>query len=91
MAYLTTSTDPDAEDEAFRVTATSDGKGDFGKVSAVNKDSTIDDAQEQVYELQLPVALASSEEIKEGNGDEIVNMDLVVSPARTVAKSFVFG
>ena len=88
VAYLTTSSDLDAEDEAFRITASTDGKGDFAKASSVNKDVVIDDAQEQVYELRLPVALESSGEIKEGNGDDIVQMNLVVSPARTVPKSF---
>ena len=88
VAYLTTSSDLDAENEAFRITASTDGKGDFVKASSVNEDVVIDDAQEQVYELRLPVALESSGEIKEGNGDDIVQMNLVVSPARTVPKSF---
>ena len=47
----------------------------------------IDDAEVQEYKLELPVALESSKEIKEGNGDEPVNMSLIVSPARTLPKS----
>ncbi len=91
IAYLTTSSDIDAENEAFRITATTtaDPIGVFKKASTVNKDFVIDDDEEQVYKLQLDsVALESSGEIKEGNGGEAEAMTLVVSPARTVPKSF---
>ena len=92
-AYLETIEDPDAEDEVFRISASATARapetvGDFGAAATKNADVTIDDAQEQVYELRLPVALESSGEIKEGNDDDIVQMNLVVSPARTVPKSF---
>ena len=88
MVYLTTTADVDAEDEAFRITASTKADTTFSGATAVNKDIVIDDTQEQVYKLQLPVALESSGEIDEGNGDEAVEMQLVVTPARTVPKSF---
>ena len=52
-AYLTTREDNDAEDEVFRITASAkaDDGGVFSAATAVNKDVTIDDAQEQAYEF----------------------------------------
>ena len=88
MTYLTTLPDVDAEDETFRITASTTADAVFAKATSKNQNVTIEDAQEQVYALELPVALASSGEIKEGHGDNIVEMNLVVSPARTVPKSF---
>ena len=88
MTYLTTLSDVDAEDETFRITASTTADAVFAKATSKNQNVTIEDAQEQVYALELPVALASSGEIKEGHGDNIVEMNLVVSPARTVPKSF---
>ena len=88
MAYLTTSSDDDAENEKFRITASTTADAVFAKAGSKGQNVTIEDAQDQVYELELPVALASSGELKEGHGDEIVEMSLVVSPARTVPTSF---
>ena len=86
---LATSTDEDAEDEAFSIAAASKadelGVVGAGKGSAKSK---ILDAQEQTYTLQLPVALESTPEIKEGNGDVPVTMSLIVEPYRTLPKSF---
>ena len=93
MAYLNTAADDDAEDESFKITAsskaTTDGIFDAGKGSGKSATVKIDDDEEQEYRLQLDdVALESSGMFDEGHGDDPVEMTLMVSPARTLPKSF---
>ena len=88
---LDTMSDPDAEDETFRITASTaaDPDGIFSKATSVNKSVMIDDDEVQEYTLQIDdVALESSGMFDEGHGDEPVDMRLIVSPARTRPKSF---
>ena len=63
----------DAEDENFRITATSKAVPDiFGEVKAAaatsTTDVTVDDAEVQVYELKLPYEVGASMEFMEGYG-----------------------
>ena len=90
MVYLNTAGDVDAEDETFRIKATSEEHpGVFDAINPpVRETVVIDDDEVQEYKLELSVALESSKEFKEGNGDDPVNMTLVVSPPRTLPKSF---
>ena len=91
MAYLNTAGDDDAEDEAFRIRARAVTRAgdDFATSGWANQAVLIDDDEVQEYKLQLDdVALESSGMFDEGYGDEPVTMDLIVSPARTLPKSF---
>ena len=91
-AFLNTAGDPDAENETFRIRtrAVTVAGDDFASVTTwVNKNVKIVDDEVQEYTLQLDdVALESSGMFDEGNGDEPVTMKLLVSPARTLPKSF---
>ena len=89
-ATLETLTDDDAENEKFRITASAPAvAGVFAAAKAVNKDITIEDAEEQVYALQLnSVVLEGDGMFDEGHGDEPVEMTLMVSPTKTRPKSF---
>ena len=88
MVYLNTEADDDAEDERFTISASSkEVPGVFEKAGA-GATVMIDDDEVQEYKLELPVALENSKELKEGNGDDPVAMTLVVSPPRTLPKSF---
>ena len=91
-AYLNTAGDPDAENETFRIRtrAVTVAGDDFASVTTwVNKIVKIVDDEVQEYTLQLDdVALESSGMFDEGYGDEPVKMKLLVSPARTLPKSF---
>ena len=90
MAYLNTHADPDAEPESFKIEATTKAvPGVFSAAAKVTKTVMIDDDEEQEYELRLDdVALESSGMFDEGHRDEPVKMTLMVSPARTLPKSF---
>ena len=91
MVYLNTASDADAEDETFKISASSAAvPGAFSAGSGSGKTATvmIDDDEVQEYKLELSVALESSKVFDEGNGDEPVAMKLMVSPARTLPKSF---
>ena len=90
---LNTASDVDAEDETFKITASSkaDDAGIFKAGSGSGKSATVmvDDDEVQEYKLQLDdVALESSGMFDEGHGDEPVGMKLMVSPPRTLPKSF---
>ena len=89
-AYLNTHADDDAEPESFKIEATTKAvSGVFSAAAKVTKTVMIDDDEEQEYELRLDdVALESSGMFDEGHGDEPVKMTLMVSPARTLPKSF---
>ena len=89
-AYLNTHADDDAEPESFKIEATTKAvSGVFSAAAKVTKTVMIDDDEEQQYELRLDdVALESSGMFDEGHGDEPVKMTLMVSPARTLPKSF---
>ena len=88
--YLNTAADDDAEDEKFTIGAASAAvPGVFDKASAKSAKAMIDDDEVQEYRLQLDdVAMESSGKFKEGHGDNPVEMTLMVSPARTLPKSF---
>ena len=89
--FLNTAADDDAEDETFRIIASApEHPGVFAATKPPHTRATvmIDDAEVQEYKLELPVALESSGQIKEGHGDETVDMWLGVSPPRTLPKSF---
>ena len=88
---LNTLPDPDAEDENFRITATSAAVDNvFAAVKASGtKPVTIDDDEVQKYELTLPYAVESSKEFKEGYEGDTLPMTLTVSPTRTVATNFI--
>ena len=91
MAYLNTAGDADAENETFRIRAraVTTAGDDFATSGWANHTVVIDDDEVQEYKLQLDdVALESSGMFDEGNGDEPVTMKLIVSPARTLPKSF---
>ena len=89
MTYLHTAADDDAENETFTITASSkEDPGVFDKASTKAATVMIEDDEVQDYKLELPVALESSGQIKEGNSDDPVDMTLVVSPPRTLPKSF---
>ena len=88
---LDTMADLDAENETFRISAstTEDTGGIFSKAATVSKIVMIDDDEVQEYTLQLDdVGVESSGMFDEGHGDEPVEMTLMVSPARTRPKSF---
>ena len=89
-AYLSTSPDDDAEPEKFDIVATTkaDPAGIFKAAKKVTTAIEIADDEVQEYTLQLPIALESSGEIKEGYGDNPLGMTLIVEPARTLPKSF---
>ena len=90
--YVHTKTDVDAENENFRITATSAVvTGIFAKGTATAKAVMIDDAQEQKYELRLPYELETGGSLKEGNQGASVDMTLMVSPPRTIPKSFILS
>ena len=89
MVYLNTEADDDAEDESFSISASvRRGSRRFRGKLQLSATVMIADDEVQEYKLELPVALENSKEIKEGNGDDPVAMTLVVSPARTLPKSF---
>ena len=92
MVYLNTAADDDAEPETFKITASSkEVPGDFKAGSGSGKTATvmINDDEVQEYKLQLEdVALESRGMFDEGHGDDPVEMTLIVSPARTLPKSF---
>ena len=89
-AYLNTHSDPDAEPESFKIEATTTAvAGVFSAASKVTTTVMIDENEVQEYKLQLDdVALESSGMFDEGHGDEAVEMTLMVSPPRTLPKSF---
>ena len=92
LVYLKTNPDADAEDEKFRIAASTmaDTAGVFSAATTVRANVMVEDAEEQVYRLRLPYALESSGEIKEGypSGGGTVTVSLDVLPARTLPKSF---
>ena len=89
--YLATGTDLDAEDEYFRITATSAGTpNQFSKFAAGGTTAVmIKDEEAQVYELELPYQVGTSMEFMEGYGGSPLPVNLVVSPARTVATNYI--
>ena len=89
-AYLNTHGDEDAEPESFKIEATTKAvAGVFSAAAKVTKKVKIHDDEDQEYRLRLDdVALESSGMFPEGHGDEPVEMTLIVSPARTLPKSF---
>ena len=70
--YLNTAADVDAEDEEFKIEATTTAvSGVFSAATKVTKIVMIDDDEMQEYTLQLDdVALESSGMFDEGHGDE---------------------
>ena len=90
MVYLNTHGDDDAEDEKFRIGYAAAAGSFAAAKKKYTPTLTIDDAEVQVYELELPYAVESSGGFKEGYGGTIgAEMRVVVDPVRTVAKSFV--
>ena len=89
--YLKTGLDDDAEDENFRITATSDPVTSvFSEHKATGTTAvTVKDAQVQVYELQLPYQVGASMEFMEGYGGAELPVTLAVSPPRTVATNYI--
>ena len=88
-AYLNTHHDDDAEPEKFKISASSKAVPGVFSAGSGSANSMIDDDEEQEYRLQLDdVALESNGMFDEGHGDEPVAMTLMVSPARTLPKSF---
>ena len=89
--YLKTGEDVDAEDENFRITATSaEVPNIFSEVkSADTTKVVVDDDEVQVYELGLPYQVEASMELMEGYGGSTLPVNLVVTPARTVATNYI--
>ena len=89
--YLKTGSDDDAEDENFRITATSAAVPNvFSAVTSANTTKVkITDAEEQVYALDLPYQVEADKKFMEGYGGSTMPVDLVVTPARTVATNYI--
>ena len=89
--YLNTGQDDDAENENFRITATSAAVPNVFSANAAagTKAVTVDDDEVQVYELELPYQVGASKEFMEGHGGSPLPVELVVSPARTVATNYI--
>ena len=90
-AYLNTMGDADAEDERFRILARAITQvgDDFATTDWALQNVVIEDDEVQEYKLQIDdVALESNGMFDEGHGDDPVEMTLIVSPARTLPKSF---
>ena len=87
--YLSTGSDDDAEDENFKITAASKAVPNVFAAAKASKDVKIDDDEVQVYGLELPYQVGASKEFMEGYGGSTLPVELVVSPAKTVATNYI--
>ena len=89
--YLSTGADDDAEDENFRITATSTAETNiFSAVTAADTTAVkVDDDEEQVYALGLPYQVEVDKGFMEGYGGADLPVNLVVSPGRTVPTNYI--
>ena len=88
--YLKTGSDDDAEDENFKISASSKAVANvFTAGASAAAAVMVDDDEVQVYELELPYQVTASMEIMEGYGGAELPVDLVVSPARTIATNYI--
>ena len=87
--YLNTGSDDDAEDEYFKITATSKAVPNIFGVGKATASVMVGDDEVQVYELELPYQVGASKEFTEGYGDRPLPVNLMVSPPRTVATNYI--
>ncbi len=87
--YLKTGSDGDAENENFGITATSPAVPNVFSKATTTVYATVEDDEVQVYELELPYQVGASKEFMEGYGGSPLPVELVVSPARTVATNYI--
>ena len=89
VAYLNTAADDDAEDETFEIAVSSKAVPGVFSAGSGKQTVMIKDDEKQDYTLEFAdVALKNRGMFDEGHDNEPVQMTLVVSPARTLPKSF---